>query len=384
MKYTLEDNWTQQGSDYDEFKAIVKTVSDSTYIANMPNYIINRVQDNEFRIVGLTPNTPHDGKKLVFKFDENNTQTKDSIKETGFLVGEIDAKGNVYSYAVSQHSLLTLLQKLRCFADAIMHPKNIFVRNKFLAEELKTEKDKIINCNMIYRTVDNRRKVFAFCSEKYQEIKQIEMTHIIDDILDYKSFGEAICDGYYIDQFFSKISFVYPTYASELGMKYGIDEKNVIPCIMWMTSDTLDCSLKAIAGWKIGGHFVIQDEYVQKHYGDVEDDLSTDILNSLFNEWEKLPQALCNLMGIDIKLNPKYLEKLLKDTEIAKCIGKKRAESFIEDTIASVDPSTPLTAYDLYMELCESLGKMSDDINSTITQDKLSKILGKLPFYSKW
>ena len=365
-----------------EFIKYINEISDVTHNWDLPNIVAFKNPDNHdfHKFVVLT----NDEKLEKVNNKYCTSYISDEGAEESLLFLEMNDSGKIeHSYVMSEHAMLTLLQKVQLKGRPLYDPADAFLRNSFIASELRARTRDVSEkpIKIIYREVDGICKIFAFTSDSYQEFLQKGIEYIIDDILNMDSFGKAYCKDWNICQTFTEISFLYPDYAKEMAVKYGID-KDVIPMIRYSTSDTCDACLCVDYGWLMRNTFISQGFISQKHYGTASEDITKDIENAMFGEWEKVPMALCDLMNIDITIDESYLTKVIASTDIKKICGKKNTETFIKETVESVDPMIPMTAYDAYELIC-GIPNYTTNL-SDIQKSNLEKELYKLLFSKKW
>lgn len=383
-EYNLNPDWEAHGTSYDDFKKLINEVADATTIINVPNIIGYEYPQKEN--VSLLEGLTQDGNQN--EYHHKLIKSPACPEEKVFFLNYYNNKLEKEIYYLTRHALITLSQKIKMDCDAFFNPRNAYKRNAFLASELEgriSTTDKDVCC--IVRTYNGENRIFAFVSDGYKEWPQNNLTSLIEYILSSDSFGTGECKSWDVNQYLTSISYTYPKYAKEMAAKYGYKKEDVIPVIKYSTSDTSDASLSIKFGWLIGAKqtFVLQGEHTQKHYGKVDyTKICNEIQNSLFDEWEAIPNALCDLMSIDVDITEEYLTKLLnKDTEILKICGKKKTQMFISDLVKSIDSNEKYTAYDCYLFICEIRDFVKNNLTD-ITSDKLERELKKLLFVKTW
>ena len=269
-------------------------------------------------------------------------------------------------------------------------------RDMLIAKQFERD----LGVTVIARAVNGTKKVFSILSDKYTPIDQFIFFKIIKKLEKVGDIGKAECYNWEVNNFFTKLYVEFPEKAHELSVLYGL-KKEMIPGILITTSDTGDSSFKVRGTWRISGSnsLIIHTEIKRKHIGSVDiNEIVSDISDSIFAEYAKLPEALCSLMAQDIT-NPKWdltsqagmnankekIENIFKEAfkklAITKAIGKKSEKSLREATIEEMDMSIPYTAYDIamiIMGLPERAVFMGGKAKRDITN--LQKACGNAPF----
>lgn len=260
---------------------------------------------------------------------------------------------------------------------------------------------------VVFRSVNNSRKIFSILSDKYEHIKQDILFDVIEKIKVDGEMGEPKCYNWKVTNFTTELYIEFPEKAEELSKIYSLKHV-MIPGILMVTSDTGDSSFKVFGTWRMKGHnsISINSEVKRKHIGKIDiNTVLTDIENNIFEEYAKLPERLCELMGEDltdaswdltsetgIEKNRKMIEEIIKETfkklGIVKTVGKKVEKKLREELLAEFDYTVPYTSYDIATTIM-SLPERTLIIHESTSNKKrensrdlalLQKVCAKAPF----
>lgn len=404
MEYNLSSSWERSGNNYMDFKALLRDISQKTYIKQMDSQktlcmnVLN-IEKNENKNVSFTvccDSLLRDKRKYSLPAQSAESEEFKSIEkeiESNRLILAIDKGDSSVPVFVDNHALITLGQKIGLSGDWFFNPgknESLCVRNAAITAAMK---NKDCDLKFMIRQVGSIRKIFACFSEKYPDLKQEELIYAIDEFMETNSLGKMVCDSWSVDQFLTKITFSFPDYADELACIYGLKRK-LIPCITFMTSDTGDCSLKVISTWKTGNSYSYLDEFSQKHIGDINmEQMYSDIENHIFADYCKVPERLCELMQIQITdtkndfmenkvIYSECLKRIMQELHFVKAIGKKNDKYLYDILMGEYNSMINYTAYDICMSIMELPEKISG--LDRLKSDNLAKACGQAPFAKKY
>lgn len=220
---------------------------------------------------------------------------------------------------------------------------------------------KTVPVNLIVRTDNNIRKIFAVTSGAYQYVPDTILLDMLDKISDYYDLGDWEVERWELTHNISRVVVSFPSIAKDISDVYGV---KLTPCLMLSTSSTGRSSIYCRSIWKVSDHsFFIEDEVATEHRGEVNvEEFLEESAKTIFKDYFAVPEALCNAMSIDIS-DPKWSQKnfhnnnkkkveeivsgLFKELNIVGCISKKNEVALRESVLALFDYNLPLTMYDI-------------------------------------
>ncbi len=219
-------------------------------------------------------------------------------------------------------------------------------------------------CTLVLKRYKNITKAFSLLSGKYQPIDQKVLFNIINALSKDESLGKPVCRKWEVTNFMTSVYIEFPKKADELQSFYGLSEK-FVPGLWLATSDTGHCSLKVRGTWRHKDSITFDKEILKKHLGEIDiAKIVKEVENTIFAEYNKLPERLCELMMQDIA-DPswdlstaggqaKYFEKIkgivknvFEEIDMLKAIGLRNRNSLFKQFTEEFDLTVNYTAYDL-------------------------------------
>lgn len=236
-------------------------------------------------------------------------------------------------------------------------------RNILIAKGLDSD----TTLKAVYRKENGRKKIFSLMSDRYKYEPNTCLSKILKEI-DTGIMGKMTCNKWYIDQSLSEIYVEFLDKASELSTIYGLED-TFVPGIYLAKSDIGECSVTVRSTWRTGSSIIVESELRKKNTKNLDiDDIIETVKNTVFANYTKMPEIMCDLMSTDITdpsiratktleeievINKELISDVLtyafKQIDIASAIGKRRTKQIMSDLIASIDPELDYTAYDVCM-----------------------------------
>ena len=262
------------------------------------------------------------------------------------------------------------------------------VRNAAIAQQLRSCRE----VTLVSRKIDGVKKVFAMRSGNYTPIPQTILCDIVDFIAKDNRMGRIKVHEWEISHNYTSISIEFPE--QDFGAAYGLPTA-LIPGVHLITSDTGDCAITAYETWRVKGSVSWNNKVSRIHSGSVSrEDVFKAITDTIFSAYTKLPEALCDLMCIEIapeadlataagrKTNYNAIRQILKNAmkelDAVKAIGKKNEVRLREAMECEFDASRHYTAYDVAISIM-TLPERACGLK-TATMEALKKMVAKAPF----
>jgi hypothetical protein len=225
-------------------------------------------------------------------------------------------------------------------------------------------------------------KIFALPSMTYCPISQTALLTIIKSLSD--ELGNIDCRRWHIDHNLTRIYVTFPEAAEDMCKTYNLPNK-FVPGVMLETSDTGDCSLRAIAYWESLAsvhhpHFGSANigYYEQVHRGNINiADIVNGIADKIMPQYIAFPKRMAELLTIDIPDAEAGIEATMKTAGIEKAIGKKRTRMLLEAILRNNEGLENMTAYDMVMLFMEA---SHDYINDKDYKEKFDNAVGRMIF----
>ena len=397
----LLDSFSMTGNSLSKFEAVLDEMLRCTIFEKKSSrdvQLLSYVEDDDKNIVfyKLNPDNLHSGsttypiamprvslsKAKVLKRG-NFEKILEEVKETKLAIHD-----TTKTYFVSKNVFATM--------DAF-GLKGSFLETPCLERDIMVAKQFSYgrNCTLVTKTFGDARKVFAVLSDKYTTVPQSVLVDIVNNIEKKNILGKVVCRHWEVNHFASLLYVEFPEKAEELKKFYGLSA-DFVPGLFLATSDTGDCSLTIRGTWRIGNSYSLHKEVKRKHTGKIDiEKIISDIDKTIFAEYAKLPETLCDLMSFDIT-DPSWdlsttkgqrrNEKAVADTlmsvfqqiALVKAIGKKTEKSLREQLCSEFDYSLPYTAYDLCFAIMNMPARTSG-LNATC-QQAFEKAVGNTPY----
>lgn len=382
----IKDTFISSGTDVNSFFSEVKKMDEITSFApvNLKGYTVLSVCRHDesfieaFRFSGRDPyeiGQPVQIAKISIERLKEKGATDELIKEL--------IKGKTALYSDGELLLLSNAVnwgQLGLFGKGVAkptHERNLLVASLFGEDQKAT---------LVVKKEKELQKVFAIRSPEYAPIKQESIIQILEGC---SSLGSINCNKWYIDNFFTEIVVSFPDVASDIAKTYDLPKK-LTPGIRVTTSDTGDCSLRVEGIWLSSSNSVAmaEKEVSRKHIGKVNlEDVFKEIEESIFAEYTKLPEKLCDLLLINIgDTDPanrvvaygEAIKAVISHCQIIKAIGKKRETVLRKLLLEEYDGSYPITAYDVVQKFFSIPERIAGLPKSTLAN--LEKAVGKAAF----
>lgn len=385
----LIDTWFKTGHDYNEFVDLVQNITKSTYSFGTLTDDITLLH-----CLGANPNKPDtltfsmSGKKQIAenRFANINLDIAETKSQglTDEFVDEIvsrsklmlrlysDSGGQTFCFA-SSHLSRDLAARARLGGDAVYTPTAL--RNRYIMENfvsLPVNTSAVIRCNI--DEGNHVHKVFALPTSNYTYIPQTMILDMADALAG--ELGKFECDHWYIDHFITRVWLTFPEKAKDICDVHKLPE-TLTPGVLLETSDTGDCSIRAIAYWKRKGAARI-GTYEHEHRGTVEPTKILDGMQAkLMPRYTELPKRLCELLTIDLPDPAASIERIFSMLNANKILGKKRAANFVEAMTGEVSSLGTMTAYEMAMMFIDLPARY---VEEKALVDSLEEMVGRVPF----
>lgn len=419
----LRDDFCATGNSLDELKTLIQRFNLSTKFVPMNSFnmeIISSIQKDKtegvYNVVALDPHkkltdeaiheilsnpaliTQYWQKRKMTTSVDISTLMNEWVDSTKIAFSHLAANGTKEFYFTTP-KITNALARYGLSGEALKDPTP--VRNMYIAENF----DKALDNTAVVRSCDkNCHKIFYLLSEKYTHVDQMILFDIIKEIEVSGEMGECNCHSWDLNHTETHLLVEFPKKAEELSALYALP-KEMIPGILINTSDTGSSSFAIQATWRPKGSnsvIITDSEVKRKHIGEINvTKIIKDVSNVIFSEYAALPEALCNLITIDIT-DPSWdlktpagvlankacientLKEVFKQLGVVKAIGKKTEKLLREAMVSEIDPVDRYTAYDICM-LIMSLPERVHFLNENKSLSELQKVCGQAPFtdYSK-
>lgn len=388
----LMDSWSASGTDYNEFSKTLTDLAQSTYIANL-----NTAEVTLMHYKGRSPDEPekmvftiHSAAQMAEKKARTSRMNIDGLKAHGVtdaFIGEFEDKAKLMMrmagsgmqrqdfYFTSSHLSRDLAARASLAGDAVYEPTDF--RDNYIMYRYATypvDAAAVIRKNTKETSVVH--KVFALPSSTYCPIDQRAILSMVKSLVD--ELGKFECRKWYIDHFITQLWLTFPEKAEDISKTYDLPDV-FIPGVLLETSDTGDCSLRAIAFWehKRTGHARI-GMFEREHRGNIEVNEVVDRMRDrLMVRYMELPHRLCELLAIDISDPTAAVEKIFKMLHATKLLGKKRALNLQERIIEEISATTSMTGYEMAMLFMDLPLRYEGDDSSRIAIEEMA---GRVPF----
>ena len=269
--------------------------------------------------------------------------------------------------------------------------KPCFERDAVIAKQFSDNHD----CTLCVKSINGVKKIFSIASGKYTPLNQRILLDIIDMLSKSGGMGKPKCHLWEITHYKSSIYVEFPDKAKEISELYGFEEE-LIPGIWMATSDTSNCSLKIRGTWRRKNSITLFGEVGHRHIGDIDiKKIIDDVEKNIFSQYTKLPDALCDLMAIDLidstvdvttgagqdanrAAIKSTLKSIFKEINMIKAIGRKRAKSLFDGLVDEFDASINYTAYDIAISIL-TIPERVNNVNPLI-KENLQKACGLAPY----
>lgn len=388
----LMDSWSASGTDFKEFQRMVERMAKNTYVAN--------VRTNSLMLLHYLGLSPTNDDKMLFSVHSEQQVTdskrintalylsalRDSGMDEKFIkeiqdstklicrMGGYGAQRNDF-YFTSKHLSRDIAARAELGGDAVYDPtdeRETYIMSRYIKSP--------VNANAVIRRNGEDgnvvHKIFALPSSTYCYIEQTILLEMAAKLA--AELGDFVCDKWYIDHFITQVWLTFPEHADDVCETYGIPAE-FVPGVLLETSDTGDCSVRAIAFWqRKGSNRARIGMYEREHRGSFDERMIlTAYQKKLMGRYLELPQRLAELLSITVPDSAAAIEAILRMVHASKELGKKRAQSLLEAMQAEVSAKPSMSAYELAMLFMDLPARIIDDKTYL---EVIENIAGKVPF----
>ena len=388
----LMDVWNASGSDYNVFRETLESLVQNTYVTSFKTDALTLLH-----YMGDSPTDPdklnfaiHSAQQIAERKNLLTCLSANGLKDSGLdddflkelregskLMLRMNRNGAQREdfYFTSQHLCRDIAARASVGGDAIYDPTNerdIYLMSRYVKQPV--EATAVIRRNGSDGNVIH--KVFALPSSTYCHIEQDILLHMADKLAE--ELGPFQCDHWYIDHFITQVWLTFPSHAQDVCDTYGLPD-TFVPGVLLETSDTGDCSVRAIAFWQRTGFSRARiGMFEREHRGNFDKrEILANYQKKLMGRYLELPQRLAELMTVDIPDTSAAIEAILKQLHANKELGKKRAKSLLEAMQAEVASRPSMTAYELALLFMELPARI---ITDKVSMETIENYAGKVPF----
>lgn len=385
----LLDSWSASGTDLNEFKEIIQNVANSTYTVQVDTNQLtmmhflgwNAKVEDRMNLSVHSEAQYLEGKiqKVALNIAKlkSNAQFIEEVTTVAPLMMNLNHAGYQKGdfYFTSGHLSRDLGARANLAGDAIYDAtddRDSYIMSRYV------KKPETATAVIRYDDTNSIHKVFALASGNYCHIDQTILLDMIGRL--EADLGKAECQAWKIDHFLTQIWLTFPENADDICETYGLPDK-FIPGVLLETSDSGDCSLRAVAYWQHSSSIRSRARiglYERMHRGRFS---SIDVLNTmptkLMGKYMELPNRLAELLTIDIAEPDEVIAKILKMLNADKLIGKKRTKNLCDCLCSEVGSRTTMTAYELAVMFMDLPSRISIDATCT---ESIENMAGRAPF----
>lgn len=387
-KDCLVDTWEVTGSkDKDALYDLLKELSEATEVIRLKSDSIQlfTVRDlSSSTLNGYLHNVkgtvnmciPLD--ELASKHGANQALLKETVKESYFLI----KLGDEYFYA-TKHALKTLSQRAGSAMGLFALRDEVKIRFHRDAGYVAYMGTDLSDCCVMYRKVNNAKKVYAVFTDRYKLLAQYPLIKQMIEGFE-KEMGESDLVYYRVNNFMTEVYLEFPEKAKDFQQVYALPNE-VVPGILIHLSDAGDSSF-IIDGTTRIGHTIVYvpgSEYTRAHTTNAEmDEIFKFVGESVFAAYTKMPERFVELLQIQIQNPVSCVQAVGKYLELRKVIGAKLEKNLIESLTEAVNPSVPYTAYDIANMFIEAGADLEwiegDDDNGSTRKRRNTDAISKL------
>lgn len=390
--HELRDAWEVTGKDIQGFIDSLDNLTGSTYVVDahtegltLFHYIASDPNDPNKMMFSVHSKQQHEmkqslGTSLDLRSLDGSGATKEFIDELQLNNKLMLRLGNAGAqrediYFASAHLSRDLAMRASLAGDAVYDPteeRDAYIMSRYV----KAPADVKIVIRRNSSGNNAIHKVFAMPTSTYKHFDQ----HILLDMLHEleADLGKAHCQFWIINHFLTQIWLTFPEKAADICKVYGLPE-TLTPGVLLETSDTGDCSVRAVAFWErtACSHARI-GIYEREHRGKItEEDILAGMHGNLMPHYTKLPNRLCELLTIDLDDPVAAIEAVFQMAHIKKLLGKKRSENLMDVMTGLVSGRTSMTGYELAMMFMDLPTQYSMDPAVIVAAEEIA---GKVPF----
>lgn len=393
----IRDEYEVRGSNYSDFKNAVKDMVSHTArtIVNLKDFmVLLYIGDDEsgqyYHFKAIDPENSETIIKYRVKKDTIPSELGDEMTKTNKLV--LFSKKDKYLLFVARNAINTLAYNTGTGGQNISF--DTIGRNMYIAENMKNDVSLITR--FITVNEKNYPKLFAVLSPNYKYTPQTCIFELYEGFTDSSYFGEGECERYSVSHYISEIKINYCEKAEEFAKVYESKDTSMIPGLLIRSSDCGASSFAISGVLKINGHDIYTDKVSMTHKGIIDlEKIEKECKEKIFDKFNALPDALINLVGIDItpssldlstekgrdsnksKVLDAYV-KVFKHIGLVAITSKKIEKQLKEQISFEIDGGNHYTAYDVVID-CMGLADRLSGI-SKMKIDALRYALNKAPY----
>ena len=230
----------------------------------------------------------------------------------------------------------------RIGAGGINAKRPSYKRDAYFAELLGvTEQD----VQLLVRTFDGVRKVFAMHSDRYTIVPQTTILDIIGQI--ESGLGKPVCRQWEVSNAKTEVYLEFPEKAADFAKTYNLPKK-IVPGLRLITSDVGDSSVCAIGTWRLGNAPLGYEVYTRKHTGRVDTEKILDQIGQrIFAKYDRIPKRLCELMKVEVPEPMDCVDSIFEQIGLKDKIGVRRMAQVREIVRDQFNYVVKYTAYDV-------------------------------------
>ena len=374
---TNETMYQKTGSNRKDFEKYLRDIAKSTYIL--------KVSTSEISL--FTVLEERDDKFVVFNHAENEnifiqSKRKNIVLQKNKILSDAMKKQlakdktfaliNERLYFISPDAIAGLANAAGVSGSAVAYPS--VERDHYIA---KWYKDSPKDVTLICRNAGASHCIHSVLSANYKFVEQTCLLDIIEDV--EKTLGKANVVKYIINHRVSGIYMTFPDKQEEFKTLYNLPD-DIVPGLYLGTSETGDSSLTARGFIQLHGVRSVFGEYSHKHQGNINaEEFMKKTSENVFADYCKIPEALCDLMVIDIVDVQDTYKKILSYIDTVKAVGKKAEIKIFELLCSEINPELKYTAYDLIINIMEISNRI--DISDKVAAANFEKATAKAPFF---
>ena len=408
----IKDNYREAGDTFEEFKRVNREITDITmdkvvYGSNITFLSLCEVPEvqMEGKVIFYILNGEYirnfleSGRRLVVGRVSKNEIPDELLNELRNTTGLMAIIGDD-KYIVSDIAIPTLTIRASVSGNLTINRQNL-IRNLHLADAILSKNEKI---HIVYREVEvptedggmiTIRKILAGLGSAYQMVPQTIITKTAEKLKSESVLGDMEVRDWSIDHIFTDLHVEFPDAAKDFQAMYKLPEA-ITPGVFLCTSDVGKSSVIARGVYRLKGSYVITDEVMIKHTGDITPESVTEKIDEeIFTNIRKLPEALSELIGRDIIDYSKVdlssetgaaknheavldtLESTLKKV-LKSVLPVKRQVALLECLVDEIDSSRPYTLYDIATTFMSIPDRVEGIDEVTLTD--VRKACAKTPF----
>ena len=400
----LMNDWEQSGNTETELNKMLSSIDDATkqLKVNLTEFYVEHIYEDSV------------GDVWAYVIDPDNVLPNGQLADDQVNVSLLDdvlpefrheslAEGLVLRhkrtgerFIVSSSAYPTLGQRISLPGTAMQYSS--LARDCLIAEHIGKHGS---NTTMVYKTDGGIQKVFAFLGAEYKHVRMSTIEAMADTLKSDSGLGEIVCLSWNVSHVKAQTTYAFPDYGKEICETYGVE--TMTPCVRLMTSDTGECSVRAIGVWRTEkGDELYIDEYARRHSGVFSvSDIMDGTRENVFDKYREFPKRLKELSYVKITpehfdlstadgldAHKKYLIKVYKtaieELGLKAIIGQKRMLDLSAILEFIVDETEPYTAYAVAKDILAIPGMLrswmkKSELKGT-GEEKLTRALSKAPY----